>query len=87
MKYNTKLIEFTVTFGQFHSCIRALVIPKINVSLKLPGLSKLAEKFVSKKYKLADQELLSSDNITNINLILGAESAFCLPSREVVFGQ
>ena len=85
--YKTKIIEIEIEINKEKMKIRTVVIPKIKIDLHIPGLSKLAKKFINCGYKLADRELFNSDKISNINLILGAESAFCIPNHDVPFGK
>ena len=62
-------------------------MPDINVDLNLIGLGKIVSEFSNRGFKLADKFLCKdSNNINNIELILGTKSGYCIPETEVTFG-
>ena len=63
------------------------MVPAIPVTLNLPLLGKTALKMRENGYKLAD-EFLTEDSvdISNIDLILGAEASHCVPLSSVLIG-
>ena len=86
--YLTKSVKVNFTVGGKEHEIVALCLPSINVDLKLPGLSKVVNEFTNKGYNLADIDLLySGDNITNIDFILGVNSAYVLPETDKLLSE
>ena len=87
-KVSTKLVEVVVPGSDRPRKIGAYTIKKIPTNLKLPGLSKVVEHFVQKGYKLADPFLQSnkSDNITDLDLVIGSCSTYCVPARDICYG-
>ena len=83
--YDTKIVKVTIKIGDKTYKIEAICIPSIETTLRLPGLSKIVEAFTNKGFILADKNL-SDDHITNIQFILGSNSAYCLNERQVNFG-
>ena len=58
------------------------------MSLKLPGISKVAQSFIDRGYYLADEFLLNKkDVIDNIGLILGADSSRYFDEKIISFGE
>lgn len=84
--YNTDIVEINMTFGDKKHKFQAVCVPKITTKLNLPGLSYLAKKLVGKGYKLADDQLQSSDTINDLEMILGANALYCMPEKNVVLG-
>ena len=63
-------------------------MPSINICLKLPNLRTLVNGFREKGFCMADEMLLENeDEISEINLIIGSKSSFCIPEEEIVFGK
>ena len=88
--YDTKLVEAHINFGGRLCTIQAFCIPSIKIHLKLPGLSKVVQGFVSRGYNLADQKLLEShcdDELKDIDFVLGTGSAHCIIDSTVSFGE
>ena len=67
--------------------VEAICVPGIDINLNLPGLGKIVKGFRNSGYKLLD-EFLDEDreDISNIQFILGANSAHCLMEKMVSFG-
>ena len=86
-EYFTKVVEVSVKVGDLDFIIFALVVPDININLKLPLLGKLIETVTSKGMVLADKLLnKNSQDIDNIQLLLGTDSFHCLTGTDKVFG-
>ena len=85
--YDTKIVELEMNLGESTKVINALCIPDININLKLPCLRKIVDGFLSKGYKMADRKLLHcEDEISDIQIILGSKSGYCVPETEITFG-
>ncbi|XP_068224897.1 uncharacterized protein [Palaemon carinicauda] len=86
--YDTKIVEVEMKFDRDTRVIYALCLPNINITLNLPKLNRVVNGFLSKGYKLADTRLLDgSEDISDIQLILGSKSSYCIPETEIVFGE
>ncbi|XP_068218822.1 uncharacterized protein [Palaemon carinicauda] len=86
-EYFTEIVEVPVTIGDKSFIIYCLVVPNINVALKLPLLGRLVDKFQAQGVKLADQFLNKfSHEIDNVQLILGTDFAYCIAGTDTVFG-
>ena len=86
--YETKIVELPILLSSNERVsINAVVVPSIDIALKLPHLGKVVHIMQSRGLCLADKNLSSkSCNLTNIGLILGSESAFCLPVTTKLIG-
>ncbi|XP_068226482.1 uncharacterized protein [Palaemon carinicauda] len=86
--YDTKIVEVEMKFDRDSRVIYALCLPNIDITLNLPKLNRVVNGFLSKGYKLADTRLLDgSEDISDIQLILGSKSSYCIPETEIVFGE
>ncbi|XP_068227922.1 uncharacterized protein [Palaemon carinicauda] len=86
--YDTKIVEVEMKFDRDSRVIYALCLPNINITLNLSKLNRVVNGFLSKGYKLADTRLLDgSEDISDIQLILGSKSSYCIPETEIVFGE
>ena len=86
-EYCTIFVEVPIKIGDKSFVIPALVVPYINIALRLPMLGKIVEGLRSKGMVLADKSLSSdSQMIDNIQLLLGTDAAHCLTGKDVVFG-
>ena len=87
-KFKTNIVNVPLNINQTIINVNAICVPKINTSLKLPGLSSLVKAFISKGYKLADTYLLNfSDEIKDIDFILGTSDPHVLLENHVAFGE
>ena len=85
--YSSKIVEAKFSFGSKDYILRAFTLPRININIELTGLSFLAQNFIQRGHKLADENLLrGSDSIKDIGFILGSGSGYCLPGNDIVFG-
>ena len=85
--YLTRLVELNLVINNKTSKIAAICIPEVRTKLKLPGLNELANEFLKRGYKLADQQLAGNcDTIDDIDFIMGADCAFLLSETPVCFG-
>ena len=85
--YNANVVEVPLDFDGQKLIIEAICIPEININLNLPGLSQLCTKLKNAGFRLADQLLPGqSDEIKNLDMVLGADSVHILNSRTVAFG-
>jgi len=85
-KLSAQIVSVPIIIDGKSYDVPAITVPKINISLKLAGLSSVAAEFSRKGYTLADPQLLDNDNIDNLDFVLGTQSAYCLKSSEVAFG-
>ena len=84
-RHITRVVELKLNQNQ--PPITAICVPKINIDLKLPGLSEVVEQFVSKGFRLADEFLLlGKDYIYGIDAVIGNNDAHVLPQHDVAFG-
>ena len=85
--YRTRIVQIAVKIGETVHNVEAICVPGIDINLNLPGLGKIVKCFRNSGYKLLD-EFLDEDreDISNIQFILGANSAHCLMERMVSFG-
>ena len=87
-KYSSKLVKINICLGNETKSVEAFTFPSINMSLKLPGLTKIVDAFKSHGYLMADATLCNeNDSIENIDLILGADAAFCFKDKTIHFGK
>lgn len=86
--YDTKLIEFKLNINNTIFTVPAIVLPQINTKLKIYGLSRIVKAFKDKGLKLADSHLsVVSDEIMDIEFILGTNFSHLLPESQVTFGK
>ena len=86
-QYDTKIVEFEMGIGKDSKLIQAVCIPSIEITLELEGLSKVVAGFTSKGYSLVDDRIkYCKDEISDIQIILGSKSSYCIPESEVTFG-
>ena len=86
-EYMSKVVEIPMKLSDIAINIPALVVPSINITLKLPGLGNIVESFENKGFLFADKMLnKNSDRIDNIQVLSGSDSSYCLSGRDVVFG-
>ena len=84
----SKLVKVKLNFGAVSFTVNLLTVPCIKISLKLPNLDKVVSQFLGKNYALADELLSSSSSaLENIDIILGANAAFCFEGNTVAFGK
>ena len=83
----TKLVEMPVKLGDIIYQIPSLVVPELKVKLDLPKLNQVVKGFKEKGYVMADSFLGGSNSIENIDFILGANAAYCLPGSDICFGK
>ena len=85
--YISKLVNFDLRLDDQVKTIEAFTFPVMNINLNLPGLSQIVDNFVSKGYQMADEQVIdSNDSIGNIELILGADAAYCFHDNSIHFG-
>ena len=82
----TRQVECNLNIGEKCFKVKAYCYPHLNINLDLPYLSDVVLKFKDKGFKLADSHLGKKDCIDNVDFILGAQSAYCLPETEYLFG-
>ena len=86
--YKCKLAEVPLEFGNSKFKIEAIVLPEINVRFMAEGLDKIAHVFKSKGFKLADHKFgRDSSLISNLDLVLGADTANIFSEKTVLFGK
>lgn len=82
----TDIVELKLVKNQ--PPILAVCVPEIKTKLHLPNLRKMAMAFKEKGYILADKFLLSqkTDEISNLDFILGNNDCQLLHQQEILFG-
>ena len=85
--YVSKLVQVNLRLGEEYYSVPFLTIPKIDTKMKLPGLSNVITAFETRGYHLADEELSDSDDVSNIQIILGSGSTYCFNYYTVHFGR
>ena len=86
--YKTRVVKLPLCLGGYTFPVFAMVTPEINIKLRLPLLGKVVDGFQSKGYTFADL-MLSSDTqeIGNIDVLLGSDAAHCLLGKDILFGE
>ena len=84
--YNTKVVRIRIEVGEREFELKAICVPNIRTSLSITDLSKCALGFVRKGYKLADQDLIKSDDVNDIEFILGTSNLEVMLETQVTFG-
>lgn len=84
--YDTKVVSIPLNICNRIHNIDAICVPSISTNIKLPGLRNVASAFVKRGYKLADPNLVSSDDISGLDLILGMENPEVLLEKQILFG-
>ena len=86
--YKTCEVEVNLVLKNSVHTVRALVVPEIKTELNVPGLGKIVDSFRSKNYELADEKLSHlSDDISNIQFVLGTKDSHVLKENQVEFGK
>ena len=86
--YNTNIVTVPLVIDDRVFEVEAIAIPSVNVNLKLNNLSEIVGTFLNKNYVLADKFLTdSSQNISDLDFILGMTSNYCLPEQTILFGK
>ena len=86
--YASKLVSVTVRIGGDYRTLEFVTMREINISLNLPGLSKIVMHFDERGYKFADKNIFNCKNkLDDIRMILGVESAHCFRDESVHFGK
>ena len=85
--YRTKIVQISLKIGETVHNVEAICVSSIDMNLNLPGLGKVVKSFRNYGYMLLDV-FLDEDrkDISNIQFILGANSAHCLMEKMVNFG-
>ena len=79
-----------ITFGvEGRKCtLDAMVVPKIDINVKLPSLGPIIRAFKDRNYILADKFLTeNSCGLANFELLLGADALHCFAGKTVKFGE
>jgi len=66
--------------------IPAIVVPHIDMDLRINNLNTISNGFISKGYKLADTNLRDSE-VINFHMVMGPDSLRLLQARTVLLGQ
>ena len=84
---NSELIEANLNFGDHSSKVSLLTVDAIDINLGLPRLGQAVELLTSRGVTLADRSLSKTSNgLSNIQLILGADAAHCFSGSTVALG-
>ena len=76
--YHTQTVELKMRVGSELRSFEAIVVPKIDIKMKINGLTDVVNSIIAKNYKMADKNLCT-DNINLISMILGADALNALP--------
>ena len=83
--YFTDFVEVPIRLGKDKFCIYALVVPNINISLKLPLLGQVVSIMKSSDFIFADKLLTENSNkIDQIHLLLGTDFLHCIMGKDVL---
>ena len=86
-EYFTNIVRFEIRLGTQCYTLEAICVPSIDINLKLPHLGKIVTRFTEKGYQMADRFLTGdSEEISNIDIVLGAASSYCIAEKTVLFG-
>ena len=86
-QYKSNLVRFGVKFGDKNLQMDALIIPKIPLDIKLRRLGEIVQRFNDHGFKLGDEFLCKKSNdIRDLDMILGTKGSYCLPLRDTVLG-
>lgn len=86
--YTTEVVELPVVIGNLSFNILALVVPYININLKIPSLGRVVKEFQIKGKKFADKLFdENSHSIDNVSLLIGVDAFHCVKGNEVSFGE
>ena len=81
----TRRVNLPVILNNKRDIIPAIVLPKIDINLKLSGIKFIVEKFAEKGYKLADESLANSDSLRG-DILLGSDQMRLLSRKSMHFG-
>ena len=85
--YNTKTVILPLTLNNKTYTLEAIVVPEFPAKFSAHGLKEIALEFVRKGYKLADSELVNSeDGVYKLDLILGTDATHCFREITKTFG-
>ena len=84
----TKIVEVPIKINSNIFKICAVSIPEIATDITINGLYDLAKELYLKNYLLADKFILEykSNNISNLDMVLGTNAFHCLPTKLLTFG-
>ena len=84
----TNIVRVPFCVGSKVQFIEAVVVPKIDLDLKLPNLGKLVSNLELLQVNLADKFLDSrSKAISNVKFVLGSDAAHVLPIKTDIIGE
>ena len=84
--FKTQKVKVPVWVGQQKRVVDAICVPKIDITLKLKGIGRVASKFKEKGYLLADEALGNSESVGGAKLLLGCDNLAVLPITCCSFG-
>ena len=85
--YNTKTVILPLTLNNKTYSLEAVVVPEIPAKFNAHGLKEIALEFVEKGFKLADSDLVNSDDgVYELDLILGIDATHCFREVTKTFG-
>ena len=83
----TNIVSVSMMLGQNMDTIPAICVDTISTTFRVTDFETIVDSFKNKGYDLADKKLIkSSDTVSNMGMILGSESSYILPSKDVLFG-
>ena len=86
-KYQTRLVELEISIGNNKYVIQVLCLPDITVSLNIPEIGEITKILKELNFPLADKLLETKDKkLKDFQLILGVQTAYCIPETEIVIG-
>ena len=82
----SKIVKVPITCNSKVTYIECVVLPEINITLKISNLNDIVNTFLFKGYTLADRGLAGSDIIGNFGMVIGVEAESFLNAKTVLFG-
>ena len=84
----TVMVEIPLLLGDRSVCVEAVVVPKIEISIRIPELPLLVPEFIKRGFNLADKLLLECNSgvIDNFGIIIGSISNHIINASTVLFG-
>ena len=86
--YKSKVVKVPIRIRDSSFSVSAMVVPDIDIKLNLPLLGTVVEAFQNKGYCFGDALLTkSTQEIGNIEVLLGSDAAHCILGKDVMFGE
>ena len=83
--FKTRKVKVPIKINGLLYTIFASVVPKIDISLNVPGIDRVVGEFCGRGFTVADK-YLRGPRITDGQMLLGSDNSYLLPLSTVVFG-